>query len=324
MYKELFSSISFGELQSYGSVAALPLTFPTPLHGLNYLTLSEASALTLIRIEEVSEGGSVPDLKVISHADLPVLLLSGEEVKGAKQNRILNTSILSPAQGELIIPVSCTERGRWSYDSPDFKESGNISSQDVRRAAFESVSDNLREGHGHRSDQGKVWHKIEELHYRSKSHDTSTTRAMADAFHHRSQDLEEALRHFRLIPGQTGIFFFHSGKAAGLDILSAPAAFARLHGKLVRSYVIDCLDGQAGKWKKEKIHVEALRFLEKAALCEVQTFKSPGLGNDLRFKAPNLLGSILMYEEQPIHTCLFHDEEAEDTGIVRYYRRKKL
>jgi hypothetical protein len=311
-------------MQSFGSVAALPLTFPTPLHGLNYLTLSEASALTLIRIEEVSEGGSVPNLKVISHADLPVLLLSGEEVKGAKQNRILNTSILIPARSELIIPVSCTERGRWSYDTPDFKESGNISSKDVRRAAFESVTDNLREGHGHLSDQGMVWSKIEELHYKSKSHDSSTTRAMADAFHHRSHDLEEALRHFRLIPGQTGIFIFHSGKAAGLDILSAPAAFARLHDKLVRSYVIDCLDSQAGKWTKDSILAEARRFLDKAGKASVQTFKSPGLGNDLRLKAPKLLGSILECDGQPIHTCLFHDEEAEDTGIVRYYRRKKL
>lgn len=277
----------------------------------------------LIRIEEVNESGSVPELKVISQAVVPVLILGGEEVKGAHQNRILNTSILIPAKGELIIPVSCTERGRWSYTSPDFHESGNISSRDVRVSASESVSDSLDSGFGHRSDQGKVWDKIEELHTRSRSDSMSHTRAMDDAFKARKADLDEARRHFNLIPGQAGILFFHSGKVAGLDILSKPGAYARLHDKLVGSYAIDALDGSSPPWNKTALHHAAQKFLDYASEAVLTPYKSPGMGFDHRVQGKNLQGSMLVCNEESVHTCLF-SHEPEDPPVVSYYRRRVL
>ena len=54
------------------------------------------------------------------------MLFDGEELKGAKQNRILNTTILIAAGSSLDVPVSCTEQGRWSYASREFDESEAI------------------------------------------------------------------------------------------------------------------------------------------------------------------------------------------------------
>ncbi len=323
MHKKLFQSLTFGKIQSYGAVSAFPLSMPVRLNGLSYLTLSEAMELMLLRVEEVTEGGSVPEIKVISTASLPILIVAGEEVKGAKQNRILNTSILIPAKASLVIPVSCTERGRWSYVSPDFKDSGNISSRDVRSAASDSVRNSLNFGRGHRSDQGMVWDRIEELHHKSNSHHSSHSRAMDDAFRARQHDLEEAMRHFSLVPGQTGVLFFHSGKVAGLDLLSQPAAYARLHDKLVKSYVIDCLEGNKVRVDANLLQKTALAFLDSAAAGEVKRFKSPGLGNDHRISAPSLQGSTLEYEDEPIHTCCFSIEKEEDS-MAGFRQRRNL
>ncbi len=53
-------------------------------------------------------------------------------------------------KSELIIPISCTEQGRWSYQTDEFYNSENILSHRIRgkKAAF--VSDSLKQGWDYR------------------------------------------------------------------------------------------------------------------------------------------------------------------------------
>jgi hypothetical protein len=70
--------------------------------------------------------------------------------------RIYRLSLFSEKQrrvkkkSELIIPVSCTEQGRWSYQTDEFSNSENILSYKIRgkKAAF--VSDFLKQGWDYR------------------------------------------------------------------------------------------------------------------------------------------------------------------------------
>src|SRR5262249_33858973 len=86
-------------------------------NGLDYATLDDALAAGTLEVTEVSEGGSVPTLKVSNRADRMVFLMAGEQLIGAKQNRVLNASIMVGALTELPISVSCVEAGRWAYRS---------------------------------------------------------------------------------------------------------------------------------------------------------------------------------------------------------------
>ncbi|GAH74499.1 unnamed protein product [marine sediment metagenome] len=108
---DFLSKIDFGEMQGFKNLQVIPL-FTEEEEGLKYLTLKEALEKRLLVVKEVSAEASVPELKVINNADASVLLLDGEELAGAKQNRVLNSSILVKKKSELIIPVSCTEQGR--------------------------------------------------------------------------------------------------------------------------------------------------------------------------------------------------------------------
>lgn len=81
--------------------------------GPDWLTLAEAG--DRVRTTEVDDEGSVPELRVANLGDLPLLLLDGEQLVGAKQNRILNMTVLVAAHSEVTIPVSCVEQGRWRY-----------------------------------------------------------------------------------------------------------------------------------------------------------------------------------------------------------------
>jgi hypothetical protein len=54
----------------------------------DYFTLDEALSTGKARITEVSETGSVPELRLLNDTDRPILLLDGEELIGAKQSHL--------------------------------------------------------------------------------------------------------------------------------------------------------------------------------------------------------------------------------------------
>jgi len=90
-----------------------------PGSAIDYILAAEALDRGILRVAEVDEAGSVPELRAVSEADVAILLLDGEELIGAKQNRILNTDVLLRPQAKKMIPVSCVEQGRWRHTRPD-------------------------------------------------------------------------------------------------------------------------------------------------------------------------------------------------------------
>ena len=118
-------TLSIGTPQHFRHLTVFPLVHPTPRAPF-YLTLDEALAQGTVQVTEVSKGGHVPELLLINRGDRPVLLIDGEELVGAKQNRVLNLTILATPHSELVIPVSCVEQGRWSAVSPAFCASPRV------------------------------------------------------------------------------------------------------------------------------------------------------------------------------------------------------
>ena len=133
-----------------------PLLSPDALEPY-YLTLEEAIDGRCLEITEVDESGSVNDLSLKVTGKKPVLLIEGEELKGAKQNRLINASFLIAGGTRTKIPVSCVEEGRWSYDSPQFSSGRKMMHASLRRDAQCAVKSSLERGSGHRSDQGRIW-----------------------------------------------------------------------------------------------------------------------------------------------------------------------
>lgn len=70
-----------------------------------------------------------------------MLFVEGQELKGAKQNRVLNTSVLIGAKSKTVLPVSCVEQGRWRYVSKGFTASGSYGSSKLRSVLKKSVKD---------------------------------------------------------------------------------------------------------------------------------------------------------------------------------------
>ena len=124
--QDTLDSLSVGPAVQYGPMTMYPLLLQgvqAPRPNIEYVCLEDALRTEKVIIQEVSAGGSVPELMFQNHSDWNVLLVEGDHLVGAKQNRTLNTTILAPAHEELIIPVSCVEQGRWSHRSSKFSYS---------------------------------------------------------------------------------------------------------------------------------------------------------------------------------------------------------
>ena len=96
--KNYLEQMKVGRKQSHKNLALYPL-LSTYNVGLEYLLLDEALSENLIEIVEKDSDGSVPELRVMNESPQMILILDGEELVGAKQNRIVNTTIL--VQGTL-------------------------------------------------------------------------------------------------------------------------------------------------------------------------------------------------------------------------------
>jgi hypothetical protein len=294
----LVEALQVGERQVHGPLCVFPLRL-AERGGPAYVTLRQAIAARTAAITEVSEGGSVPELRVENRGERRVLVLDGEELRGAKQNRVLNTSILVGAHSSLVVPVSCTEQGRWAYASREFDESEVVADRQVRYAMKDSVSANLAAGAGHRSDQGRVWHEVSALHMRHAT--SSPTGAMRDAYQTRKADLDTVLAAFPLQDGQQGVLVLHGSRVVGLDLVSRAPQYAELHEKLLRSYAFEALV-RAGEPGDRAV---ADGFLERIAGLPGRRYKSPGLGWDVRYEGGGVLGSALTYRGRAVHAAFF-------------------
>lgn len=111
------SEVVVGKPTAYKNLTLYPLLADGP-QAPEYRLLEAALGDQSARVTEVSDAGHVPELKFINEGARPVLLLDGEELVGAKQNRILNLRVLAPAKCTIIIPVSCVEAGRSRSRTP--------------------------------------------------------------------------------------------------------------------------------------------------------------------------------------------------------------
>lgn len=229
-------AIRIGEPIRHESLTVFPLF--TESHGnVNYLLSDEALQTGAVTVEEVSEGGSVPDLLVENSGDIRVLFLEGEELVGAKQNRILNTSVLLPANCKIKIPVSCVERGRWAYKSRQFGSEGRHSPSKLRHSLKSSVSESLIEGEGHRSDQGKVWEEVDAQ--QAALGVSSKTAAMADSFESYQPQIDQYAERFQYPDGAAGLAVAVGDKIVAVDLFDNPTTCKKVWRRLLSGFILD-------------------------------------------------------------------------------------
>lgn len=306
-------ALHLGQPQIFRNLAAIPLLNPLAQPP-GYVTLAKALTNGSARITEVSEGGSVPELLLDNTGDQPVLILDGEELIGAKQNRIANLTILAAAHSKTVLPVSCVEAGRWNYRSVNFDLSERAQFARGRAVKADALSRNMKATGTYGANQSEVWNEIADKQARMSVR--SPTSAMADVFDQYRSDVEEYANGFRPVPDQVGVMFAIDGVVEGMDLFDSPETLASMLPKLTRSFAIDALES-AGKHEQHIAAEPAARFLDRLAAANFDSYPGVGLGTDVRLSAPLVAGGGLVHDGKLIHLVAFRRTEQNDAAAFR-------
>jgi hypothetical protein len=303
------SDLAIGVPKEVSNLAAVPLSGNPPA-ALEYILVDEALEAKKVVVEEVSEGGSVPELRMTNFSSRVVLVVDGTELVGARQNRIVNASFLIPPKSITHIPVSCVEQGRWSYKGREFGSSRHFAAHSIRRGNAEYHRESLRRKGGYGSDQRQVWSRVEDMCSRMEAA-APPTMAMHDIFDQKQASIDAYRNGFSVEKGQTGAAFFINGVFQGIELFDRESTFGKMFPKLLSGVAVEAMMAQGARLspRRAKTPAEAAgyvkRILDEVGMALFEKYEPVGIGEDWRYDAKRSFGKALHYGADLIHFSAF-------------------
>jgi hypothetical protein len=277
-HRSMILPFKLGDAHTHAGLTVVPL-FSREEPRLEYLGLDEALARGL-RVREVDESGSVNDLVVENPLDELVLLYEGEELVGAKQNRVVHRSALVGGRSRTSLPVDCVEHGRWAYRTRVFASADRVAYPEQRR---------LRHAGG---GQGEVWANVSAKAARHAAR--SATDAQEAIYEKRATTLDEYLSALPRLDGQSGVLVGIGGVIACLDYVGRADVFAGLYAKLLRGYALDATERPVPKRLARRAVESFLHGIERAPR---RLAPAVSLGSESRFAGPILGIELIAHGE---------------------------
>lgn len=297
---KLLKNLKPGEPKTEGPIALVP--FFASKRVPDYILGAEAMAAGALQVHEHG-GGQVPQLVAINEGTLPVLLLDGEHLEGAMQNRILNVAVMLAPQSKTLLPVSCVEQGRWDHSraAAGFSSSKDHAYGRLRRVQAEQTVAAAQAGAARHASQRAVWDDVSLKHMEAGIID-SPTGAMGDAYGGRRAIIDQLRRAFaKPLSRQTGVLCLIGGSPVALDAFDRPATLVKLWPRLVSGYAMDAIGSQEGSVEPGVVE----EFISIARGADWTSHPGIGLGTDVVCATPGVVGSALTVDEGVAHLAIF-------------------
>ena len=239
-------------------------------------------------------------MAVINEGKRPVLIPEGEMLVGAKQNRVVNITVLVAAGRRFILPVSCIEQGRWDTRSDRFR-SEHFAPPGLRSLKMESVYASRKERGSSDSDQGAVWEEVA-VHL-DAARAESATADLADGFKKMKKRTAEYRRKLALPSGACGFIAAGGGRVTGLDLFDAPSTMRTLWKRLSEAYIFEAAVSE--KKERKTLRREAVSFLARLTRGAAPAETTLGLGTEIEIRGRSIVGSALCYDGKIRHLAAF-------------------
>ena len=273
-----------------------------------YISLTQAIEKNQLEIKEVSQAADVNNLAVFNLSKDYVFLMDGDILEGAKQNRVVNTSVLLAPNSKMILPVSCVEQGRWNFVSDKFKEANYTAPMKMRANKAKRVRESLDNARGHESDQGEVWEGVSG--YSMSFNVDSRTSNLSDIYNNKAEDFDKFISAFKIDGASNGITLFVRKQLLSIDTFNRKDIYSQYFTKILKSAAFETFHLKDSKEHPTEAEVlyKAKTFFDSLEEMDYKEFDGPGVGIEKRFQSDNLTGVQLNYKDHLIHLSALNTE----------------
>lgn len=287
---------------SHGNISLLHLK-TDPQNSVEYISGPKAIKEKFISVEEISSSGSVNELMVRNTSQHYIFFTDTDILEGAKQNRVLNTSVFLAPNSKTIIPVSCVERGRWRYASSTFQSSENPLPRDIREMKMRSVNRSFMRDESYMADQGEVWNSV--ASYLKVSEIDSKTENLEEALKINAERITPEIAKIKPVKGANGIAIFEGDRLRSMDIFNRNDIYTEYLPKICGGLFLE-------KRKKntendiniDKIKYELVELVDNLVKNDSPSKPGVGIGEEKRVEDRMFSGFILSHLESIIHFAL--------------------
>jgi hypothetical protein len=289
--ESFYSQLSVGKPVVHGNLAVYPVYLPGGGEKLgDVFTMAEAAETGKFKIAELEEGASVNSLEVHNNTDKYVVLLAGEMIRGAKQDRIISYDTVVPPGGKFAVDAFCVEAGRWTEVSEEFSYEKEMAPASVRASA---------QG---QKDQGQVWAEVSKVNAeRGAVTGTDALTASYDDPEFRAdvKKYEKALKGLAKKKEVVGVIVVAEGKVKAGDVFANHDLFVAVWPQLLTSYAMDAaLAGELGDVPDVAAMEEYIAQLEDA---EREETYADELQNRSSLSAGEMSAYELEYKGKKLH-----------------------
>jgi hypothetical protein len=291
-------------------------------NSVDYISGPAAMQNDLIQVKEVSQSGSVNDLFVFNLSDKYVFFMDGDILTGAKQNRVLNTSVLLAPNSKVTLPVSCVEQGRWDNFSFDFKSSEFIAPQRLRANKAQAVKENREMRKVSQASQSQVWSDVAD--YSDMLHCESPTSSLNDIYEKKKNDLDTFLASFTHNEDANGLAVFSDNKLLCTDLFNRSEIYKEYFQKILRSSAMEMvlLKEKKNTLTEAEAIYKTLSLFDTIAAAESSSHPGTGVGEEKRFETKEITGFSLEFNSHIIHLTALNIEGGKDNKGSDYRRHR--
>ena len=284
--------------------------------GRKYVTLEEAMDKKYIVLHET---GSVNQLSVDNKSDKYVFILSGDIVKGGKQDRTIGSDIiLEPGCKNVPLESFCVEQSRW-------RQRGDESSAEFSSSKKMLSNKNLKIAARSEKEQGKVWKEVADFQEETAKNINKEVKSSVSATSLQltleNKDLQSATKEyleaiepfFKGKKDVLGFGFCINGKISTIDVFGNADLFAKLKDKLLESAVNEAVSQYNEKTRFENPSKQAIQTFITAAEKGDETITVTGKNTmEKRYKTDKSIMFKTINQdasENPVHLTIYSVEK---------------